>query len=30
MKKFLKEFWETFKEVRELQAKAIVKGHYWY
>ena len=30
MKEFFKELWETYKEVRTLQAKAVINGHHWY
>jgi hypothetical protein len=30
MIKYLKMCWETFKEVQDLRAKAILKGHHWY
>ena len=30
MKKFLKECWDTFKQIQEIRAKAILNGHHWY
>ena len=30
MKEFFKNLWEAYKEVRTLQAKAVVEGHHWY
>lgn len=30
MIKYLRACWETLKEIQDLRAKAILKGHHWY